>query len=812
MNGQILSDRYKIIRTLGARGMWQTYVAEDTQRPGNPKCVVKQLKPASTEPNFLVTARRLLVGEAEMHLKLGKNERIPQLLAHFERDGAFYMVQEFIDGQPLSAELPLGQRWSEAQVVALLKDILVILEFIHGKGVIHRDIKPDSIVRRQLDGKFVLIDFGAVKQVRMQQATTVGEVSVTAVIGTPGYMPTEQSSGKPRPSSDIYALGMVAIQALTGLLPSQLREDEDGEAIWRDQAEVSDGLAIMLTTMTRHYFKLRYKSASELLQAIQDLDYVSSNFEVKQSYSPTEIVNNSNHLPSEVLFEESKEPLKSPKIRYLKSKSLKKNEGSLGVSIGVSHSSAAMYKNGVVSEVVNIASTVAYTDDGRCFIGEEAIQEVTSNISTVFTDFIYYIGQSYKEINQFMAQPPYRIAKGNKDQVILECSALNQWFSPEDLLIELLCEILNQAGEKAEACFTQITLTIPTFLDSIFCREIIRHSAREAGIEKLKFLNESVASGVGASFKTGKLYESYTTCLVLAVNKYHINFNFLEIGDGVVEAINSVQRYVENGVFNDPEFGKIVIEAAESILPADMQIIDLMVLPISIAKSPAITAIYNQKLAVKAKEVLWSKNDAVTGATVQAGALWGLKKNFLILQATSLTLGIITKKGMCEIVSKNTTIPHKKGKIFLFKSSSSQLQIPIVEFESAESKKNNILGIINLGVTSNKNTAIEVIFDIDADNILDVTTVDKLNDNRKTLSIAKNELMTDDKSRATIDNNSLLELAIKGQAIWHGPGGDSLVFVEDFMGVNKEDIYLKIKDSDTGIKLDEVEFRLTDKS
>ena len=298
MIGHLFSDRYKIINPLGAGGMGQTYVAEDTQRPGNPKCVVKQLKPASNDPNFLVTARRLFTGEAEILEKLGHHDQIPRLLAHFERDEEFYIVQEFIDGQPLSAELPLGQRWAEPQVVALLKDILVILESIHGQGVIHRDIKPDNIIRRKHDGKLVLIDFGAVKQIRMQQATAVGQVSVTVAIGTPGYMPTEQSSGKPRPSSDIYALGMVAIQALTGLFPSQLREDEDGEAIWRDQAEVSDGLATVLTTMTRHYFKHRYQSASEVLQALQDLE--SPNLAANKGYTPTQAANNGGYTPTGV--------------------------------------------------------------------------------------------------------------------------------------------------------------------------------------------------------------------------------------------------------------------------------------------------------------------------------------------------------------------------------------------------------------------------------------------------------------------------------------------------------------------------------
>ena len=107
MIGQLLSDRYKIISPLGAGGMGQTYVAEDTQRPGNPQCVVKQLKPASNDPNFLVTARRLFTGEAEILEKLGSHDQIPRLLAHFEKDEEFYVVQEFIDGHPLSQELPL---------------------------------------------------------------------------------------------------------------------------------------------------------------------------------------------------------------------------------------------------------------------------------------------------------------------------------------------------------------------------------------------------------------------------------------------------------------------------------------------------------------------------------------------------------------------------------------------------------------------------------------------------------------------------------------------------------------------------------
>jgi serine/threonine protein kinase len=271
MIGSTLSGRYKIVNVLGAGGMGRTYVAEDMLRPGHPKCVVKQLRPASTDPNVLDIARRLFATEAETLERLGNHDQIPRLLAYFEHEEEFYLVQEFIDGHPLSAELHQARRWSEPQVIQLLQEILAVLSFIHNQNVIHRDIKPDNIIRRSRDNKLVLIDFGAVKQVRMQQLTLMGQASVTVAIGTPGYMPTEQSTGKPRPSSDIYAVGMVGIQALTGVLPTFLHEDEDGEVIWRTLVEVHDGFAHVIDKMVRHYFKHRYQTAAEALQALYQL-------------------------------------------------------------------------------------------------------------------------------------------------------------------------------------------------------------------------------------------------------------------------------------------------------------------------------------------------------------------------------------------------------------------------------------------------------------------------------------------------------------------------------------------------------------
>jgi serine/threonine-protein kinase len=295
MIGQVLDGRYKIIQTLGAGGFGHTYIAEDLRIPGNPKCVVKQLKPAGNDPNLLTTARRLFQSEAESLAQLGNHDQIPRILAFFEENQEFFLVQEFIDGRPLTDELTPGKRLSESYVIALLKGLLPVLEFIHQQDVIHRDIKPANIIRRKQDSKLVLIDFGAVKQVRAVAATVQGEQSrATVSIGTPGYMPTEQGRGKPRPNSDIYALGMIGIQALIGLYPGDLEEDSrTGEILWQHHGSVSPGLADVLTKMVRYHFKDRYQSATEALQALYQLENpapAATVLPTSRGYKPTEAV------------------------------------------------------------------------------------------------------------------------------------------------------------------------------------------------------------------------------------------------------------------------------------------------------------------------------------------------------------------------------------------------------------------------------------------------------------------------------------------------------------------------------------------
>jgi serine/threonine protein kinase, bacterial len=293
MIGKLLDYRYKVIRVLATGGFGETYIAEDTKRPGNPVCVVKHLKPASGDLKLFDTAKRLFQSEAETLEKLGSHDQIPRLLAYFVEHQEFYLVQEFIEGHTLSEELIPTEKWDEKQVTSLLYEVLSILEFVHQQGVIHRDIKPDNIIRRRSDRQLVLVDFGAVKQLRggagyPARGTVIGgQASATVAIGTPGYMPTEQGQGKPRANSDLYALGIIAAQALTGIAPMDLQEDiHTGEILWQHSTSVSPEFAKVLNKMIRYHFKERYQNATQALQAIRSLVGIeeSSSYQAVSSY------------------------------------------------------------------------------------------------------------------------------------------------------------------------------------------------------------------------------------------------------------------------------------------------------------------------------------------------------------------------------------------------------------------------------------------------------------------------------------------------------------------------------------------------
>lgn len=266
--GGLLAGRYQIQSILGEGGFAMTYLAKDCQRPSQPLCVIKRLCPARTDAKFLKVARRLFQSEAEILEALGHHDQIPQLLAYFEENREFYLVQALVSGHDLSQELKGDRPMATPQVADLLRGMLQVLGFIHDRHVIHRDIKPSNIIRRQ-DGKLVLIDFGAVKYLNPQPGNPNQEAQTIAV-GTPGYAPPEQMAGHPQFNSDLYALGMLAIQAITRVPPHLLTLNPyTGDFNWRSLIDPHHPLLPVLSGLAQFNCSDRYPTAAAALKDLQ---------------------------------------------------------------------------------------------------------------------------------------------------------------------------------------------------------------------------------------------------------------------------------------------------------------------------------------------------------------------------------------------------------------------------------------------------------------------------------------------------------------------------------------------------------------
>ncbi|MEG4085702.1 tetratricopeptide repeat protein [Microcoleus sp. POL10_C6] len=292
MIGQLLDRRYRIIKVTDSSEVGKTYLAADTHRPGYPQCTVREMRLPGTSSQTPELVKVIFQRNAEIIEKLGKHDKIPELLAYFEENQSLYLIEEFIAGSPLSQELIPGQPWDEDQVIGLLSEILEILVFIHEKGFIHRRIQPDIAIRRESDGKFVLVDFSLDKEINPELANChlLSQTSPNSVkrpvakkqdlAAQELYVPIEQSSGNPRYNSDIYALGTIAQLAVTGLSPNELSalKNNKNEISWRNRATCSAALADIIDRMVRSDCEERYQEAAEVLA---DLKQIAVKLEVE---------------------------------------------------------------------------------------------------------------------------------------------------------------------------------------------------------------------------------------------------------------------------------------------------------------------------------------------------------------------------------------------------------------------------------------------------------------------------------------------------------------------------------------------------
>ncbi len=268
----LVRNRYRVTKSLGQGGFGATFVAIDVSLPGEPICVIKQLRPSNNHEKFLRMARELFEREARTLGKIGNHPQIPRLLDFFEERRNFYLVQEYVSGHTIHQEVKQMGLFKEEKIRDFLIEILPVITYIHSQQVIHRDIKPANILRREQDGKLVLIDFGAVKNYVAQMESPEGveqNANTAFAVGTSGYAPPEQLAMRPIFASDLYALGVTCVYLMTGKSPKDIEYNPaTGEMMWQKHVQLGKQMTQVLAKMLEVSVRYRYQSVEEVQRAL----------------------------------------------------------------------------------------------------------------------------------------------------------------------------------------------------------------------------------------------------------------------------------------------------------------------------------------------------------------------------------------------------------------------------------------------------------------------------------------------------------------------------------------------------------------
>ncbi len=271
--GSVLQNRYRIIQILGQGGFGKTYLAED-QRRFNELCAIKELISTARSGSAWEKAQELFHREAAILYQI-EHPQVPKFRERFEQDQRLFLVEDYVAGQTyrslLAEKQAVGQTFTETEIFDLIESLLPVLEHIHSRGIIHRDISPENIILRDSDGKPVLIDFGVVKELATRLRSPDSPMPVTSV-GKLGYSPSEQvQTGGAYPSSDLYALAVSAIVLLTGREARDLFDENQLTWNWQQWAQVNPRFAQVLHRMLNPIPSDRYQTAADVSEALQSL-------------------------------------------------------------------------------------------------------------------------------------------------------------------------------------------------------------------------------------------------------------------------------------------------------------------------------------------------------------------------------------------------------------------------------------------------------------------------------------------------------------------------------------------------------------
>ncbi|MCG9891031.1 MAG: serine/threonine protein kinase [Thermosynechococcaceae cyanobacterium MS004] len=270
---QIIHQRYEVLQQLGNSSFAQTYLVNDLVQPDQGRAVLKLLKPKHRDQSFVNLAHSLFQQEVEILKALGHHPSIPALLAELNQDGEIGLVQTFIEGTSLHTAFRQHQFWSEAELVKFLTSALTILDMLHGAGFVHCDLTPAHWIQPFGAKPLVLIDFNSAQRVSTtsKRLATTPDLASGFTIGTRSYMAPEQLQGHADCRTDLYALGLISLQGITGRSPMQLSRNIQGEISWQSPIPLKTALIDILTHLVRYRPQDRYQSAAAVLD---DLTYI----------------------------------------------------------------------------------------------------------------------------------------------------------------------------------------------------------------------------------------------------------------------------------------------------------------------------------------------------------------------------------------------------------------------------------------------------------------------------------------------------------------------------------------------------------
>ncbi len=263
--GDSLGERYQVTHILTEELFRQTLVVRDLQQPEQPLYVLKRLQLRTEQQSLFDLASQSFTSEVKTFRPISQHARISTLLNYFTKEQNFYLVQEFVDGSLLADRLARNEPLQLLDVLKLTRDILSILTYFHKRQLIHSDIHPSNLLYRKHDGELFLTDCGITKRL----LTQLGQYSSQhreLLSNQQEYVPLEYR--QPGLSSDIYAVGMIALQALTGRDPQELVNPTTGELRWRNYVQVREGVAKFLDKLVCRDRQERYSSIPLALEHV----------------------------------------------------------------------------------------------------------------------------------------------------------------------------------------------------------------------------------------------------------------------------------------------------------------------------------------------------------------------------------------------------------------------------------------------------------------------------------------------------------------------------------------------------------------